>query len=90
MHKFMKIVGYILALIGLACVVKYIMHCKECCCLRGWHKTKVEEEKPTDSTVWHKTKVEEEKPAGSTVSHKIKVEDEKQQGSRYGSNPIRY
>lgn len=70
----MKIVGYILAIIGLAHVLKHIMHCKECRCLCGWHKIKVEDEKPADST----------------VSHKIKVEDEKQQGSRYGSNPIRY
>lgn len=74
MHKFIKIVGYILAIIGLAHVVKHIMHCKECRCLCGWHKIKVEDEKP----------------AGSTVSHKIKVEDEKRQGSRYGSDPIRY
>jgi hypothetical protein len=73
-HKFMEIVGYILAIIGLACVVKHIMHYKEGCCLCGWHKIKVEDEKPT----------------GTTVSHKIKVEDEKQQGSRYGSNPINY
>lgn len=73
----MKIVGYILAIIGFACVLKYIMHCKERYSLCGWHKTKEEEE--------------EEKPAGSTVSHKIKVEDEeKRQGTRYGSNPIRY
>ncbi|MFZ2497492.1 MAG: hypothetical protein ACP5N0_03385 [Methanosarcina sp.] len=74
MHKFMEIVGYILAIIGLACVVKHIMHYKEGCCLCGWHKIKIEDEKPT----------------GTTVSHKIKVEDEKQQGSRYGSNPINY
>lgn len=71
----MKIVGYILAIIGFACVLKHIMHCKERCSLCGWHKTKEEGEKP----------------AGSTVSHKIKVEDEeKRQGTRYGSNPVRY
>ncbi len=70
----MKIVGYILAIIGLAYVVKHVMHCKECCCLRGWHKIKVEDEERT----------------GSTVSHEIKVEEEKRKGSRYGSNPIRY
>jgi hypothetical protein len=58
-HKFMEIVGYILAIIGLVCVVKHIMHCKEGCCSCGWHKIIVEDEKP----------------AGSTVSHKIKVED---------------
>jgi len=70
----MKIVGYTLAIIGLAHVVKHIMHYKEGCCLCGWHKIKVEDEKPADST----------------VSHKIKVEDEKPHGSRYGSDPIRY
>jgi hypothetical protein len=72
----MKIVGYVLAIIGFACVVKHIriMHCKEGCCLCGWHKTKVEEEKRT----------------GTTSSHKIKVEDEKVHGSRYGSSPIHY
>jgi hypothetical protein len=70
----MKIVGWILAIIGFACVAKHIMHGKEGCCLCDWHKTKVEEEKPT----------------GATGSHKIKVEDEKQTGSRYGSNPIHY
>ena len=46
-HKGMKIATCILATIGLACVVKHIMHCKEGCC--GWHKIKVEDEKPTGS-----------------------------------------
>jgi hypothetical protein len=49
MHKFMEIVGYILAIIGLACVVKHIMHGKEGCVLCGWQKTKVEDEKKTGS-----------------------------------------
>jgi hypothetical protein len=51
MHKFMEILIYILAAIGFACVVKHIrtMHCKEGCCLCGWHKTKEEEEKRTGS-----------------------------------------
>jgi hypothetical protein len=70
----MKIIGYALATIGFACVVKHIMHGKEGCCLGGWHKIKVEDKKPT----------------GETESHKIKVEDEKPTGSRYGSNPIHY
>jgi len=74
MHKLIKIVGYILAIIGFAHVVKSIMHCKERCCLCGWHKIKVEEEKP----------------AGETASYKIKIEDEERKGSRYGSNPVRY
>jgi len=73
-NKLMKIVGCILAIIGFACVLKYIMHCKERYSLCGGHKTK-EEEKPAGSTVSHKIKVEDE---------------EKQQGTRYGSNPIRY
>lgn len=85
----MKIVGCSLAAIGLACVVKHIMNCKECGCLSGRRKTKAEDEKPTSSTVSHKIKVENEK-TGSTVPHETKVEDEKRQGSRYGSNPIRY
>jgi len=58
-HKCMKIVGCILAIIGLARVVKHIMHCKEGCCMCGWHKIKVEYEKST----------------GPVASHKIKVED---------------
>ena len=68
----MKIAGYTVAALGVAYIVKHMKHRKEG--LRGWHKIKVEDEKPT----------------GSTVSHKIKVEDEKRQGSRYGSTPIRY
>ncbi len=59
MHKGMKIVGYILAIIGLACIIKHIMHYKENCCLCGWHKIKVEDKKST----------------GATVSHKIEVQD---------------
>jgi hypothetical protein len=63
MHKGMKIVTCILATIGLACVVKHIMHCKEGCCV--WHKIKVEDKKPTGETESHKIKVEDEKPTGS-------------------------
>jgi hypothetical protein len=73
-HKLTKVVGYALATIGFACVVKHIMHYKKGCCLCGWHKIKVEDEKP----------------AGSTESHEMKAEEEKRKGSRYGSNPIRY
>jgi hypothetical protein len=74
MQKLMKIVGYALATVGVACVVKHIMHSKEGCVLCGWHKIKVEDEKPT----------------GETESHKMKAEDEVRRGTRYGSNPIRY
>jgi hypothetical protein len=58
-HKGLKIVVYILATIGLACVLKHIMHCKEGCCMCGWHKINVEDGKST----------------GAPSSHKIKVED---------------
>jgi hypothetical protein len=73
-HKSTKIVGCILATIGLAYAVKHIMHHKEGCCSCGWHKIKVEDEKPT----------------GATASNNTNGEDEKLRGSRYGSNPIRY
>jgi len=46
--KLMEIVVYILALVGLACIVKHLMH-QEGCALCGWQKTKVEEEKKTGS-----------------------------------------
>lgn len=59
----MKIVGYTLATLGFAYVVKHIMHRKEGS--RGWHKIKVEDKKPTGATVSHKIKVEDEKVHGS-------------------------
>jgi len=62
-HKGMKIVICIFATIGLACVVKHIMHRKEGCCC--WHKIKVEDNKPAGETESHKNKVEDEKPTGS-------------------------
>lgn len=62
-HKSMKIVGCIFSTIGLACVVKHIMHCKEHC--SAWHKIKVEDDKPTGETVSHKIKIENEKLYGS-------------------------
>ncbi|WP_410509517.1 hypothetical protein RSJ42_04665 [Methanosarcina hadiensis] len=74
MQKLMKIVGYALAIVGSAYVVKHIMHCEKC---RSW-------------CGWHKIKIEEEEQKSSTGSHKIKVEEEERKGSRYGSNPIRY
>jgi hypothetical protein len=54
----MEIVVCLLAIIGLACVVKHIMHCEESCCLCGLHKKEVKDEKPTGETVSHKIKVE--------------------------------
>jgi hypothetical protein len=73
-HKSMKIVGCVFATIGIACVIKHIMHSKEGCCMCGCHKVKVEDEKPN----------------GTTVSHKTKNTNENRTGSRYGSNPILY
>ena len=55
----MKIVGCILAIIGLAHVIKHILHYKKNCWLCGWHKINVEDNKST----------------GTTVSHKIEVQD---------------
>jgi hypothetical protein len=58
LHKFMEIVVCILAIVGFACVVKHIMHCKEGCCLCGLHKTKGEDEKMARSTSSYKIKVD--------------------------------
>ena len=49
MHELMKIVGWILAIIGLACIVKHITH-KEGCVLCGWQKTKEKEEEKRTGT----------------------------------------
>ncbi|MFZ2499222.1 MAG: hypothetical protein WCB90_13670 [Methanosarcina sp.] len=72
MKKLIKIVGYAVASVGITYAVKQIIHHKKCCC--GWHKIKVEDEKPTDKD----------------ESHKTKEEGEKITGSRYGSNPVKY
>jgi len=50
-HKSMKIVTSILATVGLAYVVKRIMHSKEGCCMCGCHKVKVEDEKSTSALI---------------------------------------
>jgi hypothetical protein len=73
-NKGLKIVGGVLATIGLAYVIKCIMDHKDKFCSCGCHKIKVEDEKP----------------AGETESNNMKAEDEKRTGTRYGSNPIRY
>ena len=44
----MEILGYILAIIGLACIVKHLMH-REGCVLCDWNKTKENKEKSTGS-----------------------------------------
>ena len=69
-----KIAGCVLAAIGVACAVKYIMNHKESLCSDGWSKIKVKGEEP----------------AGSTASNNVKAEDERLHGTRYGSNPVRY
>ena len=53
----MKIVGCVLAMIGLVCIVKHVMHCEEGCCLCGCYKTEGEE-KPASASASHKIKVE--------------------------------
>jgi len=58
MHKLMDIVVCVLAIIGLACVVKHFMHCEEGCCLCGCHKTNAEDEKPTGESSSYKIKVD--------------------------------
>ncbi len=50
-HKFLKIAGYTVAALGVAYVIKHVMHSKKCSF--RWHKIKVEE------------KAEEEKRTGS-------------------------
>ncbi|HII79575.1 MAG TPA: hypothetical protein HA261_04055 [Methanosarcina sp.] len=88
MNKFMEIVVYILAAIGLACVVKHIhiTNCKEGCCLCNLFDTKVEASKKRAEGV--KTKVEEIKT--KIQKFKTKEKGEKRTGSRYGSNPVKY
>jgi hypothetical protein len=61
-NKFTKIVGYTVAAIGFAYVVKHIKHSIER--MRGWHKIKVEDEKPTEN-VEQKIKEEDERRTGS-------------------------
>ncbi len=51
LHKFTKILGYTVAALGIAYVIKQMMHSEKCSF--GWHKPKVEE------------KAEEEKRTGS-------------------------
>ena len=58
-HKGMKIVGCILAIIGLACVIKHFMNYKKNCCLFGWHKIKVEDKNSTGATIPHKIEVQD-------------------------------
>ena len=84
----MEIVVSILAIIGLACVVKHIKHGKEeGCVLCGWQKVKENVQQAGEKASHIKEDVQQ---AAEKASHKIKVEDEERHGTRYGSNPIRY
>jgi hypothetical protein len=84
----MEIVVSLLAIIGLACVLKHFMHAKkEGCMLCDWTKVKEDVKKAGEKASHMKEEVQQ---AAEKASHKIKVEDEKQQGTRYGSNPINY
>ena len=49
MDKFMEILVSILAIIGLACVVKHFMHGEEGCCLCSLFKKGREKDKQTGS-----------------------------------------
>jgi len=102
MNKLMEIVVYILAVIGLACVVKHIhiAHCKEGCCLCNSLKKKAEGSKSKAEEI--KSRAEEIKTKVHVFKTKVhgfkkkeegfkpKEEGEIRTGSRYGSNPIRY
>ncbi len=69
----MEIVVYILAVIGLTCVVKHIhiAHCKEGCCLCNSLKTKAEGSK--SKTEGLKTKTEELKTKAEELKTKVHV-----------------
>lgn len=91
----MEIVVYILAAIGLACVVKHIRitSCNEGCCLCDSYKTQAERSKTKAEEI--KTKVEGIKTKVEEIKTKVhrskeKEEGEKRTGSRYGSNPVKY
>lgn len=59
----MEILVYILALIGLACIVKHMSH-QEGCWLCGWQKTKEDIQQAAEKAS-HKIKVDEEKKTGT-------------------------
>jgi hypothetical protein len=102
MNKLMEILVYILAVIGLACVVTHlrITCCKEGCCLCNSVKSKVEGSKSKAEGI--KTKAEGMKTRAEGIKTKVhifstkvhgfksKEEGETRTGSRYGSNPVRY
>jgi hypothetical protein len=95
----MEIVGYILAVIGLAFIVKRLRR-QEGCLLCDLQKSKVEGVKTKAEEV--KAKTEQVKPKVENVKTKVgelktkvgglrtKQESEKRTGSRYGSNPVSY
>ncbi len=73
MNKLMKIVVYILAVTGLACIVKHtrITYCKDGCCLCNSFKSKVEGSKTKVEGV--KTKVEGVKTKVEGAKTKVHV-----------------
>jgi len=102
----MEIVVYVLALIGLAYIVKHLRH-HEGCFLCDIQKPKAEgikakKEEAKKKVEEVKTKVEEVKSKAEEVKTKVgelktkvggfkaKEEGEKRTGSRYGSNPVSY
>lgn len=72
MHKSTKIVGCILATIGLAYAIKHIMHHKEGRCSCSWHKVKVEDEKSADTTTSNNIEVEEKRTGSRYGSNPIR------------------
>lgn len=72
MHKSTKIVGCILATIGLAYAIKHIMHHKEGRCSCGWHEVKVEDEKSADATASNNIEVEEKRTGSRYGSNPIR------------------
>ena len=92
MNKLMKIVVYILAVIGLACIVKHtrITYCKDGCCLCNSFKSKVEGAKTKVLVFKAKVHGFKTKESETKEEFKAKEEGEKRTGTRYGSNPIQY
>lgn len=72
MDKTMKIITWILAIIGFASIIKYINDHKKDCKLCGWHKIKVEDKRSTGKSASNQTEDEEIKPGsryGSNPRH---------------------
>jgi len=57
-QKFVEILVCILAILGLACILKHIMHCEEGCCLCGLCNCSEKDEKTSSTTSSFKIKVD--------------------------------